>query len=160
VSGLAKYDSDVSSTIIANTLHQHKNSGGSTSPFINLVPPSHNAVLMQTTTNEGLSNFIKKSKKGKRKNKAFAILGMRIAPTTNSNEDNNDQSELEDNIDKGMLLKPGQEFDSSENGEGSDLDQLYNDPSTTPVHMAPKQVHSQNFNIDEQMIIALNKDTL
>jgi hypothetical protein len=36
---------------------------------------------MQTAANEGLSNFIKKIKKGKRKNKAFAIVGMRIAPT-------------------------------------------------------------------------------
>lgn len=91
------------------------------------------------TTNDGLSNFIKKPKRKRAKNKAFAVVGMRIAANnTNNTEENNDQSELEDNIDKGMLLKPGEEVDSSENGEGSDSESLYNDPRTTPVLMVPK----------------------
>lgn len=90
------------------------------------------------TTSDGLSNFIKKPKRKRAKNKAFAVVGMRIASNTNNTEENNDQSELEDNIDKGMLLKPGEEIDSSENGEGSDSESVYNDPRTTPVLMVPK----------------------
>ncbi len=78
---------------------------------------------MQTTASEGLSNFIKRPKRAKKsKNKTFAVVGMRITGNANNTEENHndDQSELEDNIDKGMLLKPGEEMDSSENDEGSD----------------------------------------
>ncbi len=126
-----------------NTFHQHKNSGCSTgnSHYLHFVPPPSNVVLMQTTASEGLSNFIKRPKRHKRsKNKAFAVVGMRITGNTNNTEENNNdgQSELEDNIDKGMLLKPGEEMDSSENGDGSDSDALYDNPRPTPVLMVPK----------------------
>jgi hypothetical protein len=43
------------------------------------------------TTNDGLSNFIKKPKRKRAKNKAFAVVGMRIAANnTNNTEENND----------------------------------------------------------------------
>ncbi len=65
---------------------------------------------------------------------------MRITGNANNTEENhnNDQSELEDNIDKGMLLKPGEEIDSSDNDDGSDYDAIYDDPRPTPVLMVPK----------------------
>ena len=73
---------------------------------------------------------------------------MRInSNNTNNTEEDNDQSELEDNIDKGMLLKPGEEVDSSDNEGESDSESVYNDPRTTPVLMVPKQLHSHSINL-------------
>jgi hypothetical protein len=88
--GTVRFESETGSTVV-NTFHQHKNSAGSTtnSHYLHLVPPTHNVALMQTTS-DGLSNFIKKPKRKRAKNKAFAVVGMRIASNTNNIEENND----------------------------------------------------------------------